>query len=104
MPSYNVCQFVTCAIFYEVSMYDYFFNLNRILLNSRQNMSRITQWEVCGLMLLKHFRLKFSINLQSYYNVQVRIGDYDLTLAGETSLTERTLGVASIRQGQQWDI
>ena len=36
---------------------------------------------------------------ESYYNVQVRIGDYDLTVAGETSLTERTLGVASIRQG-----
>ena len=36
---------------------------------------------------------------ESYYNVQVRIGDYDLTVAGETSL-ERTLGVASIRQGQ----
>ena len=48
---------------------------------------------------LKHFRLEFSINLLSYYNVQVRIGDYDLTVAGETSLTERTLGVASIRQG-----
>ena len=48
---------------------------------------------------LKHFRLEFSINLLSYYNVQVRIGDYDLTVAGETSL-ERTLGVASIRQGQ----
>ena len=76
-----------------------FSNLNQILRSSRQNMSRITQWEVCGLILLKHFRLKFSINLLSYYNVQVRIGDYDLTVAGETSL-ERTLGVASIRQGQ----
>ena len=37
-------------------------------------------------------------------NFQVRIGDYDLSVVGETSIAEKTLGVAAVRRHENFII
>ena len=62
---------------------------------------------VLGMSDIRPFlRIIFYSSIYSIYclvcNFQVRIGDYDLSVVGETSIAEKTLGVAAVRRHENF--